>query len=578
MASFSASTPDLEAAMAITSTSSSAAGSKRAAFTAAVVLGIAVFGADAMRTAQPRFYPDDPLQTDADAAFDASRVVATEDTGGYDFIVNSFGEAGQRANVRAGNINTIGEVPDSSWFLNRIGRGDLPIEAIQRGPNRADTVSLDGWVVSGGKSTGVQPGFQMKDRDGHLHQVEFDPPSNPEMASGAEMIGTAFYHALGYHTVEVYLAELDAERLVISPDAKVWDARIGRKRRLEPRDIRDVLKRAARRPDGRYRVLVSRFADGQPLGNFRYYGTRPDDPNDLVPHEHRRELRGARVFGAWLNHDDSRSVNSLDMLIRTGGPAYVKHYMFDFGSILGSGTVYDQRHRAGNEYLLEWKPGWLSLATLGVYTRPWMHIDYPPAPPAVGRLEAEAFDPAKWRPEYPNPAFLNMRADDGFWAARLVSRFSDRAIRAVVETARFSDPRATDDLTAKIIKRRDKVMALWLSQVNPLIDLRLGANGALTFANAAVNAGVATAAQEYRLQWARFDNATGQAGPPIGATLAVGQAGQVPAPLIADAPDFLQVGIAAIHPEHPAWAVPITAHFRRTGQEWSLVGLSRLPE
>ena len=29
------------------------------------------------------------------------------------------------------------------------------------------------------------------------------------MASGAEIIGTAFYYAFGYHTVEVYLSEID---------------------------------------------------------------------------------------------------------------------------------------------------------------------------------------------------------------------------------------------------------------------------------------------------------------------------------------------------------------------------------
>ena len=104
--------------------------------------------------------------------------------------------------------------------------------------------------------------------------------------------------------------------------------------------------------------------------------------------------------------------------------------MFDFGSILGSGTVYAQRHRPGNEYIFEWKPGWLTLATLGLYVRPWMLIDYPDVPPSVGRFEAEAFDPEQWKPEYPNPAFDNMRPDDAFWAARIV-----------LEVQRRDDPR-----------------------------------------------------------------------------------------------------------------------------------------
>ena len=239
------------------------------------------------------------------------------------------------------------------------------------------------------------------------------------------------------------------------------------------RDVNDVLSRGARMPNGRYRVLVSRFADGAPLGNFRYYGTRPDDPNDIIPHEDRRELRAARVFGAWLNHDDSRGVNSLDMLQTDGGRRYVKHYMFDFGSIMGSGTVFAQRHRAGNEYIIEWAPGWLTLATLGLYTRDWLHIDYPDVPPSVGRFEGHSFDPLKWRPEYPNTAFDNMRADDAFWAARIVAKFSDADIRAIVSKARYSDPRATDYITATLIERRNKVLKTWLTAVNPLVDFAL---------------------------------------------------------------------------------------------------------
>ena len=78
-----------------------------------------------------------------------------------------------------------------------------------RGPDRFESISLDGWKVSGAKGSGLQPGFRMTDPSGQLYQIEFDPPSNPEMATGAEIIGTAFYHAFGYNTVEVYLAELD---------------------------------------------------------------------------------------------------------------------------------------------------------------------------------------------------------------------------------------------------------------------------------------------------------------------------------------------------------------------------------
>ena len=91
---------------------------------------------------------------------------------------------------------------------------------------------------------------------------------------------------------------------------------------------------------------------------------RSDDPNDIIPHEHRRELRGYRVFCAWLNHDDSRAINSLDMIEGPEGRKYIRHYMFDFGSILGSGSIIAQVPRAGNEYILEWAPALKTLFTL----------------------------------------------------------------------------------------------------------------------------------------------------------------------------------------------------------------------
>ena len=151
-----------------------------------------------------------------------------------------------------------------------------------------------------------------------------------------------------------------------------------------------------------------------------------------------------------------------------------------------------QRHRPGNEYIFEQKPGWLTLATLGAYVRPWQLIDYPDVPPSIGRFESKAFDPIKWKPEYPNTAFENMRPDDAFWAARIVSRFTDEMLGAVVKKAQYSDPRATEFLTKALIERRNKVVATWLNEVAPVVDAALAPDRAFTFANAAVAARAAT--------------------------------------------------------------------------------------
>jgi hypothetical protein len=557
--------------MASTSTSCSVVCSKRAA-AAFVAVGLGI--GTAVWSASPRFYPDDPAWSDDDRAFDASNAGVIEDLGGYDFVVNSFAHPADLRDVRAQNVNTVDEVPDSSWFTNRIGRREMTVADVVKGPDTVDRISVDGWIVSGGKSAGLQPGFRMSDPSGQVYQIEVDPPSNPELASAAEMIGTAVYHAIGYNVVEVYLAELDRAALVISDKATIRDPLNGRRRRLKKYDLDNVFERAAQQPNGRYRVIVSRFAAGKPLGNFRYYGTRPDDPNDVVPHEHRRELRGARVFGAWLNHDDTRGVNSLDMLETSNGRGWIKHYMFDFGSILGSSTIAPQRHRAGNEYVFEHRPGWLTLATLGLYTRPWMHIDYPDVPPSVGRIESQAFDPLKWKPEYRNFAFDNMRPDDAFWAARIVARFTDEMIRAVVKKAQYSNPQATEYLTKVLIERRNKVTATWLNQVCPAVDPVLAADGAFTFTNAAVAAKAATEGEGYQLQWFRFDNAANTRTPAGESQSITSPASRAPDGLLGSG-EYVGVMVTGQHANQPGWSRPSTFFFRRGGAGWTLVGVER---
>jgi hypothetical protein len=530
--------------------------------------------------AGPRFYPDDPVWQDDDRAFDASKALPTATGDIYDFVEHTFMTPGEHVDRPALNVNTLDEVPDSSWFTNRIGRRPMTREAIVRGPDRQTRPDVESWPIVAGKYEGRQPGYRVQDREKHLWQIEFDPPAHPEMASAAEVIGTAFYHALGYNVVEVYLADVDPAKIQIAPNARMRSPALpGGVRPFTRADLNAALARAARRPDGRVRVLASRFAEGSPLGSFRYDGTRPDDPNDVFPHEHRRELRANRVFAAWLNHDDSRGLNSLDMLERVDGKSWVKHYMFDFGSIMGSGTVVAQRPRAGNEYIFEGRPGILTALTFGLYFKPWITIRYPDVPASVGRFEGTRFDPEAWKPEYPNPAFRNMRPEDAFWGARLVARFTPADIAAVVAKGEYSDPAAAAYVTKVLVERRQKVLATWLNVVTPLVDPTL-VDGVLRAGNAAAANGVADAPRRYVAQWFSWNNATG-ARQPVGSEVEVAGSVDLTLPLPValasrESGEYIGVTVAGEHPAHPGWAAyPVTFSFRRTAGGWEAVGITR---
>jgi hypothetical protein len=538
-----------------------------------VVIAMALALGMSVRAVPPRFFPDDPIQTDDDRALDASKAQPIEGSNAYDFTEHTFLKPGDRRDVRAVNVNTVDEVPDSTWFTNRIGRQPMSIDEIVRGPNQLDVLNIDDWPIVQEKSSGLTPGYRVTDPSGHLYQVKFDPPEHPEMASGAEVIGAAIYHALGYNVVQGYIVDIDPARIVVSPKATTVDM-AGRRRPMRREDVDRILSRGARLPNGKYRATLSRFADGKPLGYFKYYGTRPDDPNDIHPHEHRRELRGNRVFAAWLNHDDSRGINSLDMLEGAQGHGYIRHYMFDFGSILGSGSTVAQVPRAGNEYILEWAPALKTLATLGLYVRPWITVDYWEEAKSVGRFESEFFDPLKWRPEYPNPAFDNMRGDDAFWAARLVARFSNDVIRAIVKKAGYSEPGAADHIANALISRRDKVLRAWLTAINPVAEPQLTADGVLTFENAAVTARVADAPTAYVLRWSRFDNTTGSTtGEAVQARVMEPKASAPPQLL--EGAEYVSVTVQTVHERYPEWNLPTNLIFRRAAGGWQAIGIER---
>jgi hypothetical protein len=209
-----------------------------------------------------------------------------------------------------------------------------------------------------------------------------------------------------------------------------------------------------------------------------------------------------------------------------------------------------------------------------LYVRPWVGVDYPDVAPSVGRFESDFFDPLKWRPEYPNPAFDNMRPDDAFWGARLVAHFTDERIRAIVAKARYSDAAASEYIAKTLIARRDKVLRAWLTGVNPIVDPALSADGVFTFRNAAADAGVAAPASAYLLAWSAFDNATGSTAGAAQEARAESPRASAPASLL-QGRDFISVMVRTVHPDYPSWNAPVTIVFRRTAQGWQTVGLER---
>ena len=536
------------------------------------VVPVVVAAVVSSRGATPKFFPDDPITADVETQ-DASGVASQDLSDPYDFLENTFMNPADTANIRAENVNTLDEVPDSSWFTNRILARPMTVDEIVRGPFTGNGPAEGPWRVVGGKTEGITPGMTIRDAENDLYFIKFDPPTNPEMATGAEVVTTPLFHALGYNVAENYLATIRREDLRIEPKTLLYRELTGQRTPMTEEDLDALLAKAARNSDGSYRVVASKAVDGKPLGPFRYYGTRPDDPNDVFSHEHRRELRGMRVYAAWLNHDDSRSINSLDTLVRQDGRGIVKHHLIDFGSTLGSGSTQAQKPRAGNEYIWEARPTFLTMLTLGFYVRPWIKVQYPEMP-AVGRFEGAFFSAEQWKPEYPNPAFGNARADDLFWAARRVAAFSDDAIRAVMKSGQFSDRRAELYIGDVIIVRRDKVARYWLNITNPVVDFAMDRDGTMTFRNASVDLRFALPAQEYRIAWARFDNNTGDAKTVGQPSTVQSTTAQAPRELLSA--DYIRATVTSHHPQQPKWLHPVQVFFRRTNAGWQTVGLERL--
>jgi hypothetical protein len=400
------------------------------------------------------------------------------------------------------NVNTLDEVPDSTWFTNRHAMRRLSPRELAEGPNTAHAPAEKGpLVVLSGKALGMTPGFVARDEKGDRYVVKFDPPLYPELATGAELVCSKVLWALGWHVPEYYLLLFPEDRLKLAPNATAND-RWGRKVLLSEETLRALLRRAYHLPDGRIRALASRMIPGTPKGPPRLLGVRPDDPNDTVPHEDRRELRGLRTVAAFINFTDARRGNFFDTFVpdseEPGSGGHIVHYVLDFSSALGAGNVDYKDPKLGNEYLFDPPKVLFRALTLWQVAPDWTGL--PLTHPALGYFESSIFDPERWKPSYLNPAFDRATLRDSFWGAKLVASLRDEDLRVISRAGEWSDPHVADLLSSILADRRNRIARTyfdWL-RIDPIGD-PVVRDSTLTFRDLAVESGIVDAsAARYR--------------------------------------------------------------------------------
>lgn len=388
------------------------------------------------------------------------------------------------------NVNALDEVPDSSWFQNRIGAGDFDVAAMRAGACGADRLVAEGrWRVISAKPNGANPGFMIEAGDGVRYLLKFDGTEQPERATAADVVGSRLYHAAGYHSPCNTIVFFDRSILAIDPAARA-ENEVGEKVPLSSALVDKVLAAAVVLPDGRLRASASRLLEGIPLGPFTYQGVRADDRNDVIPHEDRRELRGGKLLAAWINHFDTREQNTFDTWIETDGVGFVRHHMLDFGDSFGSLWEWDGiSRRLGHSGYLD--PGHVAadFLTLGLVERPWETARINEVAPIFGYFGVEGFDPGAWMPGYPNPAFSRMQEEDGAWMARILAHFTDPLVEAAVEEAHFGKEATRDELVRILVGRRDLLLGRWLMVRSPLAHFSVDGAG-LCFRDLAAETGL----------------------------------------------------------------------------------------
>ena len=394
------------------------------------------------------------------------------------------------------DVNVFDEVPDSAFFKNRQGRERLSAEALEKGYQEISEPDLSKPLrITAAEQRGIYPRFWAQDARGDEYLLEFDPQGNMELATGAEIVASRFYYALGYAVPQFTILLIKPDQLQVASGATTWED-TGFKKALSQKRFEEYLMILPQNGKGLYRASTCKIMKGNYHGIFSFESRRKDDPADLINHRDLREIRTLGIFASWLNHYDLRESDTLDMSVEENGQTVLKHYIVDFNGALGSMQEGPKAPMIGYEHAIDYGETFKSILALGFREKPWQKKwrlagEKISGSPAVGYFTNDLFDPARYKTEFPYEAFRLVTRADGFWAAKLLMSFSDEDIRAMIKAGQYSDAKDADVIARTLIERRDKIIRFWLFRANPLDGFSFS-GGKLSFKDLAVERGLAS--------------------------------------------------------------------------------------
>ena len=391
----------------------------------------------------------------------------------------------------AHDVNALDEVPDSSWFTNRT----VSPQEIARGPC-PNAGPMTPFTITSTKVGGVTAGFVARDARGQKYVLKLDELARygqPEISTSADAVVSRLYWAIGFNAPcndTIYVAPDD---LILGKDAKEV-LPTGRHKPLTSARVAEIVKTATHK-NGAVRLTASRFIDGKGIGTWRPEGVRPDDPNDVIAHEDRRELRGEFFLAGWTAHWDTRRANTYDAFVASAGGGYVRHYYLDFSDALG-GTITRTKWReprSGMESVSNLETIAVDAVGFGFVRRPWDDLKVDARYPDLGYLDVEHFEPLAFAAQTPVVRWAHARPQDLAWMARRIARLGVEHVRAAVHAADLTDPREEQRLVEILMGRRERILRTSFSRSSPLADPSLHED-ALCLTDLARTTGVATGA------------------------------------------------------------------------------------